>query len=113
MLILLSLLQETKALLFSAYTVFLFALFGIPLLFLIGDKLLRVLLMSLFINIPVAVTVACLCGPKFLKVMGIQVGKETSAAIKQLQSTYGKSTTSKITPQSTQQTSETGASDSK
>ncbi len=103
-------LQETKAMLFSAYTVFLFAVFGIPLLFLIGDKLLRVLLMSLFINIPVTITVGCLCLPKFLTVLGIKIGGDTSSAIKQLQTTYAKTTSTKVVPTATQLTTESGTS---
>ena len=63
-------LQETKALLFFWYTIFLFTVFGIPLLFMIKDNMVRVLLLSIFINIPTVVTVFCLCMPKASSVMG-------------------------------------------
>ena len=100
-------LQETKALLFSAYTVFLFAAFGIPLLFLIGDTMLRVLLMSFFINIPVIVTVASLCIPKFLSVMGIKWQSEVPSAVASLQATYATKTNQVVPTSGTVNTTHT------
>ena len=100
-------LQETKPLLFSAYTIFLFSAFGIPLLFLIGDTMIRVILMSLFINIPVLVTVGCLCGPKMMKVMGYSLESETPSAIQTLQTTYKQTRNSKVTPSPTAPTQAT------
>ena len=91
-------LQETKALLFSAYTIFLFAAFGIPLLFLVNDTMIKVLLMSVFINVPVIVTVTLVCLPKFFVVLGIKFESDTPSVIQTLQSAYR---TNKVTPTTT------------
>lgn len=97
-------LQETKALLFSAYTIFLFTVFGIPLLFMIKDNMVRVLLLSIFINIPTVVTVFCLCMPKVSSVMGwkplLSLSSPADSAFTTMQ-TIMKSGQTKVTPSPT------------
>ena len=55
----------------------------------IDDVMVRVLLMSFFINIPVLITVASLCFPKLAVAYGYNWKSETPSALQTLATAYG------------------------